>query len=69
MKAITPTTIHFCGEDDGGHVRRTKKQFKKWTPILEQINVLRWNAGAEDAFKLLDKYAKDFEKELKTLRT
>ena len=25
------------------------------------------DCGSEDAFKLLDKYAKDFEKELKTL--
>ena len=66
VKAITPTTVHFA-----------EKTLEAMCAYEESIQTMDANfrndkcftleCGSEDAFKLLDKYAKDFEKELKTL--
>ena len=66
MKAITPTTIHFA--------EKTLEAMCAYEESIQQMDsdfradkCFTLECGSEDAFKLLDKYAKDFEKELKVL--
>ena len=66
VKAITPTTVHFA--------EKTMEAMCAYEEAIQQMDsdfradkCFTLECGSEDAFKLLDKYAKDFEKEMKTL--
>ena len=66
VKAITPTTIHFA-EKTMEAMCAYEESIQKMDTDFRNDKCFTLECGSEDAFKLLDKYAKDFEKELKTL--
>ena len=66
VKAITPTTIHFA-EKTLEAMCAYEESIQKMDTDFRNDKCFLLECGSEDAFKLLDKYAKDFEKELKTL--
>ena len=66
MKAITPTTIHFA-EKTLEAMCAYEEAIQKMDTDFRADKCFTLECGSEDAFKLLDKYAKDFEKEMKTL--
>ena len=66
MKTITPTTVHFA-EKTLEAMCAYEESIQKMDADFRADKCFLLECGSEDAFKLLDKYAKDFEKELKTL--
>jgi hypothetical protein len=66
VKAITPTTIHFA-EKTMEAMCAYEEALQKMDSDFRADKCFTLACGSEDAFKMLDKYAKDFEKELKTL--
>ena len=66
VKAITPTTIHFA-EKTMEAMCAYEEQIQKMDADFRNDKCFLLECGSEDAFKLLDRYAKDFEKELKVL--
>ena len=66
VKAITPTTIHFA-EKTMEAMCAYEESIQKMDSDFRADKCFLLECGSEDAFKMLDKYAKDFEKELKTL--
>merc|ERR1712072_1663315 len=66
VKAITPTTIHFA-EKTMEAMCAYEEAIQKMDTDSRADKCFTLACGSEDAFKMLDKYAKDFEKDLKTL--
>ena len=66
VKAITPTTVHFA-EKTMEAMCAYEEAIQKMDADFRGDKCFTLECGSEDAFKLLDKYAKDFEKEMKTL--